>query len=91
MIDKKMFLQGHLDEQETCVIVTDEMYQQYLLVQKQAEEREIQEKASREQKEKLPEEYRQLPALKTQGGEFYLSYSIIRMQRCHRRQPRLSS
>ena len=41
--------------------------------------------------EKLPEEYRQLPALKTQGGEFYLSYSIIRMRRCHRRQPRLSS
>ena len=60
MIDKKMFLQGHLDEQETCVIVTDEMYQQYLLVQKQAEEREIQEKASREQKEKLPEECRKI-------------------------------
>ena len=60
MIDKKMFLQGHLDEQETCVIVTDEMYQQYLLVQKQAQEREIQEKASREQKEKLPEECRKI-------------------------------
>ena len=60
MIDKKMFLQGHLDEQETCVIVTDEMYQQYLLVQKQAEELEIQEKASREQKEKLPEECRKI-------------------------------
>ena len=60
MIDKKMFLQGHLDEQETCVIVTDEMYQQYLLVQKQAEDREIQEKASREQKEKLPEECRKI-------------------------------
>ena len=60
MIGKKMFLQGHLDEQETCVIVTDEMYQQYLLVQKQAEEREIQEKASREQKEKLPEECRKI-------------------------------
>ena len=60
MIDKKMFLQGHLDEQETCVIVTDEMYQQYLLVQKQAEEREIQEKASREQREKLPEECRKI-------------------------------
>lgn len=60
MIDKKMFLQGHLDEQETCVIVTDEMYQQYLLVQKQAQEREIQEKASREQKERLPEECRKI-------------------------------
>lgn len=60
MIDKKMFLQGHLDEQETCVIVTDEMYQQYLLVQKQAQEREIQEKASREQTERLPEECRKI-------------------------------
>lgn len=60
MIDKKMFLQGHLDEQETCVIVTDEMYQQYLLVQKQAQEREIQEKASREQIERLPEECRKI-------------------------------
>ena len=27
MIEKRMFLQGHLDQKETCLIVTDAMYQ----------------------------------------------------------------
>ena len=30
MIEKRMFLQGHLDQKDTCLIVTDAMYQQYL-------------------------------------------------------------
>ena len=37
MIEKRMFLQGHLDQKETCLIVTDAMYQQYLETQKQLE------------------------------------------------------
>ena len=36
MIEKRMFLQGHLDQKETCLIVTDAMYQQYLETEKQA-------------------------------------------------------
>lgn len=30
MIEKRFFLQGHLDDDKTCFIGTDEMYQQYL-------------------------------------------------------------
>ncbi len=38
MMDKKMFLQGHLDKKGTCFIASDAMYDQYLLTQKQYEE-----------------------------------------------------
>jgi 5-bromo-4-chloroindolyl phosphate hydrolysis protein len=38
MMDKKMFLQGHLDKKETCFIASDEMFDQYMLTQKQYEE-----------------------------------------------------
>ncbi len=39
MMDKKMFLQGHLDKKEGCFIASDAMYEQYMLTQKQYEER----------------------------------------------------
>ena len=38
MMDKKMFLQGHLDKKGTCFIASDAMYDQYLLTQKQYED-----------------------------------------------------
>lgn len=38
MMDKKMFLQGHMDKKGTCFIASDAMYDQYLLTQKQYEE-----------------------------------------------------
>ena len=38
MMDKKMFLQGHLDKKGSCFIASDAMYDQYLLTQKQYEE-----------------------------------------------------
>lgn len=60
MIQKKLFLQGHLDQKETCVIVTDEMYQQYLLVEKQAEERLALQQNEQAKLEKLPEECRKI-------------------------------
>ena len=37
MIEKKMFLQGHIDKKETCLILTDKMYEQYLETEKQAQ------------------------------------------------------
>ena len=40
MIDKGWFLQGHIDRQETCLITSDETYDQYISTQKQLEERE---------------------------------------------------
>ncbi len=70
MIEKKLFLQGHMDQQETCVIVTDEMYQQYLTVQQQAKERELQQKALEDQRSQLPEECQKI----LDEGQEYISY-----------------
>jgi len=39
MMEKKMFLQGHLDKKGTCFIASDAVYDQYLLTQKQYEEK----------------------------------------------------
>lgn len=35
MIKKRWFLQGHLDEQKTCLMLTDRMYQQYCQLEQQ--------------------------------------------------------
>lgn len=40
MIDKGWFRQGHLDQQETSLIVTDQAYRQYLEAQKEFKRRE---------------------------------------------------
>ncbi|MBS6196389.1 MAG: 5-bromo-4-chloroindolyl phosphate hydrolysis family protein [Clostridiales bacterium] len=70
MIGRRMFLQGHLDEQETCVIVTNEMYQQYLTVQQQARERQAQQEALEEKRTQLPEECRKI----LEEGNEYISF-----------------
>ncbi len=56
MIDKRMFLQGHLDEQCTCLIVTNEMYKQYLEVQKQARDQKARQELEESRQAQLPEE-----------------------------------
>ena len=43
MISKGWFLQGHVDGQETCLITSNETYDQYVSTQKQLEERKRQE------------------------------------------------
>jgi len=40
MLDKNMFKQGHLDRQQSCLMITDEAYQQYHIVQQQLEARQ---------------------------------------------------
>lgn len=40
MIQLGMFKQAHLDQQETCLIASDEMYDQYMLAQKDYEEQQ---------------------------------------------------
>lgn len=45
MIHKGWFIQGHIDKQETCLITTNEMYQQYQEAEKQQEELKAQEAA----------------------------------------------
>lgn len=52
MLHKGLFLEGHLDKQETCLITTDQAYDQYKSAQRQLEERQRREwedeQASRE-------------------------------------------
>lgn len=45
MMQKGMFKQAHLDKQESCFIASDDMYEQYMLTQKQYEQARIEEKA----------------------------------------------
>lgn len=75
MIEKKMFLQGHLDQQETCVIVTNETYQQYLDIQEQAKLRESQQKELDAQRAQLPEECQKI----LEEGRAYIQY----IQKCN--------
>lgn len=41
MIEKRMFLEGHLDKNEVCLIVTEDAYQQYLETEKNMQEQMI--------------------------------------------------
>ena len=75
MIEKKMFLPGHLDQQETCVIVTNETYQQYLDTQEQAKLRESQQKELDAQRAQLPEECQKI----LEEGRAYIQY----IQKCN--------
>lgn len=75
MIEKRMFLQGHLDQQETCVIVTNETYQQYLNTQEQAKLRERQQKELDAQRAQLPEECQKI----LEEGRTYIQY----IQKCN--------
>lgn len=42
MINSGVFLEGHLDEQESCLMITDKVYEQYLETQKHYEEEQQQ-------------------------------------------------
>ena len=39
MIDKRMFLEGHLDKNGVCFMATDDAYEQYLETERNMEER----------------------------------------------------
>ena len=58
MIKHRMFTEGHLDRQNTCLMVTHEAYEQYLGAQNSLEERQKQArlKAQEERQEKLKQE-----------------------------------
>lgn len=49
MIKRRMFLEGHVDKQNTCLIVTEEAYSQYLDAQRQLEDRKQQEQRQEQQ------------------------------------------
>lgn len=75
MIDKRMFLQGHLDHQETCVIVTEDMYQQYLTVQQKAQERQQEQAVKEGESARIPQECRKI----LEEGKEYIRY----IQKCN--------
>lgn len=52
MIRKNWFKQGHLDQQKTCLMLTDQMYTQYRQIEQQRalEQKEAKERAEKEQK-----------------------------------------
>lgn len=58
MIQHRMFTEGHLDRQNTCLMVTNEAYEQYLGAQNSLEERQRQAKikAQEERQEKQNQE-----------------------------------
>ena len=70
MIDKKMFRQGHLDQKETCLIVTDAMYQQYLETEEQAKTVQLQQQQQKELRSRMPEECRKI----LEEGQEYIAY-----------------
>lgn len=43
MIDKRMFLEGHLDKNSVCFMATDDAYEQYLETERNMEERKAEE------------------------------------------------
>lgn len=51
MIEKRWFLQGHLDDQETCLMVTDAFYEEYQQLKRQREAHMQAEKERREARE----------------------------------------
>lgn len=74
MIRRRMFLQGYVDDQGTCLMVDQETYEQYRLAQRQMEEKKrverqqfTEEKQRQEKKDSLPEEARRMIAA---GNEY---------------------
>ncbi len=68
MIKRRMFLEGHLDRQETCLMVTHEVYDQYqMMLVQQEEQQRLAEQAAAKQ-EGIPEEARKI----IQEGNEYL-------------------
>ncbi len=56
MIYLGMFRQAHLDQKETCLIASDEMYDQYMLAQKDYEEQQKKREAEKQAEEKKAQE-----------------------------------
>lgn len=67
MIQKRFFLQGRLDEKETCLLVTDEANRLYIQAQQQYLLRQQLEKEKQMQQSDIPEHVRQIIA---EGEEF---------------------
>ena len=56
MIRKKVLPGAHIDDQKTCLMLTDEVYNQYLYVQQQAQQREKEKQQRQEELKKQQQE-----------------------------------
>ncbi len=70
MIGERLFLQGHLDKKETCLIVTHDMYNQYLEVEQQNQQRELLQQAEQARLSQMPEECRNI----LEEGKAYIAF-----------------
>ena len=70
MMQKRLFLQAHLDEEEKCLILTDEAYKEYMDAKAEYHAREKQKKEEKQYEEQLPEECRSL----IREGEAYIQH-----------------
>lgn len=62
LMNKRMLLQAHLDEQRTCLILTDEMYKTYMDTQLSARQRQLEEKEQQRRLEMEEEKKQQMSA-----------------------------
>lgn len=84
MIKKEFFLQGHIDEQDTCLMVNNTVYEHYLearkqyaLQQQEKEKQEAEQEKKQEKDSNLPENVRQII---TSGEEY-----IQKIRHCNNR------
>ena len=70
MIEKGWFLEGHVDAEGTCLITSNETYQQYLETEKQAKTVQMQQQQQKEQRSRMPEECRKI----LEEGQEYITY-----------------
>lgn len=70
MINRNLFLHGYIDSKETCIIVTERMYQQYMETEKQAQVRAEEQRLLEQKQAQLPEDCRKI----LEEGREYISF-----------------
>ena len=70
MIDRRLFLQAHIDEENQCLILSDQAYRDYVAARADYQARERAAEEARREKEKLSPECRKL----IEDGEAYIAH-----------------
>lgn len=79
MIQRGWFKEGHLDEQETCFMLTDESYQMYLDAKTELEQRKKEEERLAKEREELEQDpvRKQLKMTIEEGNEYIRRIRIV--------------
>ena len=70
MIDKGWFRQGHLDQENTCLIVSHDTYQEYQKIQQQREQQRQLEMEEQKQREGIFKTYQGKQPGNPRAGDF---------------------